>query len=166
MFLGEGSSKTVLDFMPHFQSAKVTNKEEFWIDFGIKNRRKFDPDTLLARVVQQVACERRFFQVRGRLRRPLRRSWGALGALLGPSWALSDGVLWGRSSSDLGAIMSTLGNPWTIVDRPRMDFEGSWIDFGRPSLDFRLSEGRFWTLGKVCFRLFEQRRISNDWKQP
>ena len=29
--------ETMLDFMPNFQWEKVTNKEEFWIEFGIKN---------------------------------------------------------------------------------------------------------------------------------
>ena len=137
---------------PHFDSVWASRNEVRRVRAQVKNRRKIDPDTLLARVAQQVACERRFFQVwtpqngpqelsrapSEASRGPLGRSWGALGALLGPlGHSQSDlGMLWGRSWSDLGVIMSALGNPWTILDRPRVDFE-------RSGSGFWLSEARF-----------------------
>ena len=68
--------ETMLDFMPNFQSEEVTNKEEFWIEFGIRNRRKFDRKSSVYFDIQKYPLESDF-----------RRSGDVLGGLWGTFWS-------------------------------------------------------------------------------
>ena len=130
---------------PHFDSVWASRNEVRHFRAQVKNGRKIVPDTLLARIAKQIACERRFSRV-WMLQNgpqelsgapweaswgPLGRSWITLGSLLGRSSALLSalGAPSRHSWSDLGTIMIALRIAWTILDRP-------WVDFGRSGSRF------------------------------
>ena len=105
---------------PHFDSVWASRNEVRRLHAQAKNRRKIVLDTLLVRVARSITREMRLFRARKPQNCPQGlsgapweaswvspgRSWGALGGLLGLSWAL------------LGALGTLLGRSGPLLDLP------------------------------------------------
>ena len=119
----------MLDFMPNFQTEKVTNKDEFWIDFESICRPKWPPrgaqnggqNEQKSNINIMMKCEG--FQV-------------PLGSVLGPSWAVLEPfwivlqpswVVLGPSWIPLGVV---LGHPEASRDNLGVVVEPSWSRLG------------------------------------